>query len=76
MRIDADEIGEVVLELADIADVAARAGRAVAANVDREGLDAARCARVPDSAGWSPPLDPDEPCTTIATRPVAGPLGG
>ena len=41
-----DEIGEIVLELADIADVAARARRAVAAHVDRKGLDAARRQRL------------------------------
>ena len=37
-----DEIGEIVLELADIADVAAHAGGAMAANVGRVDIDAAR----------------------------------
>ncbi len=37
-----DEIGEIVLELADIGDIAARSRGAMAANVDRLGLDAAR----------------------------------
>ena len=41
-----DEIGEIVLELADIGDIAAGARRAVAADIGRVGLDAARGERV------------------------------
>ena len=72
---DRDEIGEVIFELADIADVAAGARRAMAANVDRKGFHAARRQRV-DSAWMVPPLEPEEPCTTMAARPVAGPIDG
>ena len=41
-----DKIGQIVLELAEIGDVAARAGAAMAADVGRIGLDAARGERV------------------------------
>ena len=41
-----NEISEIVLELADIADIAARTRRAMAANTHGEGLHAARCQRV------------------------------
>ncbi len=40
---DRDEIGEIIFKLADIADVAARARRTVAADVDGEGFHAPRC---------------------------------
>src|SRR3954447_15235654 len=36
----ADQVGEVVLQLADIADVSPRAGGAVTADIHREGLHA------------------------------------
>ena len=49
---DRDEIGKVVLELAEIADVAARARIAVAANIHRPGLDAATRARPATARGW------------------------
>ena len=41
-----DKISEIVLELAEIGDIAARPRRAVAANVGREGLHASRSERI------------------------------
>ena len=72
----ADEIREIILELAEIADVAARARGAVAADIDRIGLDAALRPSALDSA-WMPRRSirrshaPRSP-----TRPVAGARAG
>ena len=66
-----DEVGEVVVELAEIADVAARARGAMPAIVDRDGGDRRLGERLATSFISSE--EADEPCARIAIRPVSAP---
>ena len=69
------QIRHVVFELADIGNVAAGAGAAMAADVRRIGFHAARGKRVRQRVD-AEALDPDEPCTRMAILPLEGPRAG